>query len=189
MNYLTNYYKNLSEQLQEKVNHLQKLLKEFDDPWSDYWGGHPGFREPKPKGSTSERDATKEMEEYNKSVKAIESHPESQRLMVDALAGTWSDQHGGSESQRSAFRSDIERRLRDVSGGKGFESFGHAVEAMIPIIASTPSWREEVTENLKQSMHPEKFKTINLERRLLQMARDHSMEVGADAIRRAKGNF
>ena len=28
MNYLTNYYKNLSEQLQEKVNHLQKMLDE-----------------------------------------------------------------------------------------------------------------------------------------------------------------
>jgi hypothetical protein len=28
MNYLTNYYKNLSEQLQERVNHLQKLLNE-----------------------------------------------------------------------------------------------------------------------------------------------------------------
>lgn len=28
MNYLTNYYKNLSEQLQERVNYLQKLLKE-----------------------------------------------------------------------------------------------------------------------------------------------------------------
>lgn len=27
MHYLTNYYKNLSEQLQEKVNHLQKLLE------------------------------------------------------------------------------------------------------------------------------------------------------------------
>jgi len=27
MNYLTNYYKNLSEQLQERVNHLQKLLE------------------------------------------------------------------------------------------------------------------------------------------------------------------
>ena len=29
MNYLTNYYKNLSEQLQEKVNHLQNLLEEY----------------------------------------------------------------------------------------------------------------------------------------------------------------
>ena len=27
MNYLTNYYKNLSEQLQEKVNHLQQLIE------------------------------------------------------------------------------------------------------------------------------------------------------------------
>ncbi len=30
MNYLTNYYKNLSEQLQQRVNHLQKLLKESE---------------------------------------------------------------------------------------------------------------------------------------------------------------
>ena len=30
MNYLTNYYKNLSEQLQERVNHLQKLLESSD---------------------------------------------------------------------------------------------------------------------------------------------------------------
>lgn len=30
MNYLTNYYKNLSEQLQEKVNHLQRLLESSD---------------------------------------------------------------------------------------------------------------------------------------------------------------
>jgi hypothetical protein len=32
MNYLTNYYKNLSEQLQEKVNHLQKLLEANNHP-------------------------------------------------------------------------------------------------------------------------------------------------------------
>jgi hypothetical protein len=33
MDYLTNYYKNLSEQLQEKVNYLEKMLKEgFNDP-------------------------------------------------------------------------------------------------------------------------------------------------------------
>ena len=33
MNYLTNYYKNLSEQLQEKVNYLEKMLKEgSNDP-------------------------------------------------------------------------------------------------------------------------------------------------------------
>jgi len=29
MNYLTNYYKNLSEQLQEKVNHLENVLVEY----------------------------------------------------------------------------------------------------------------------------------------------------------------
>ena len=32
MNYLTNYYKNLSEQLQDRVNHLHKLLNEESQP-------------------------------------------------------------------------------------------------------------------------------------------------------------
>jgi hypothetical protein len=39
MNYLTNYYKNLSEQLQEKVNFLQKILNEAErvtDPNYDF---------------------------------------------------------------------------------------------------------------------------------------------------------
>ena len=36
MNYLTRYYKNLSEQLQEKVNFLQKVLTEAqNDPFTD----------------------------------------------------------------------------------------------------------------------------------------------------------
>ena len=36
MNYLTNYYKNLSEQLQEKVNHLQKLLEASQNDERNY---------------------------------------------------------------------------------------------------------------------------------------------------------
>ena len=46
MNYLTNYYKNLSEQLQEKLNALQKLLNEarnssvdLDADEGDGWDG------------------------------------------------------------------------------------------------------------------------------------------------------
>ena len=31
MNYLTNYYKNLSEQLQNKINNLQQVLLEYED--------------------------------------------------------------------------------------------------------------------------------------------------------------
>lgn len=41
MNYLTNYYKNLSEQLQEKVNHLEKLIKESESTYEpDTTGMH-----------------------------------------------------------------------------------------------------------------------------------------------------
>jgi len=45
MNYLTNYYKNLSEQLQQRVNHLQRLVEtanltpdNFDGPDADRTG-------------------------------------------------------------------------------------------------------------------------------------------------------
>jgi hypothetical protein len=131
-------------------------------------------------------DATEAMRIRQQSIRAMESHPEAQRLMVDALAGTWSEQHGGSGRQRRSFRSDVAERLRGAAGPKGFESFGHAVEAMVPIITTTPSWREEAIENLKQSMHPEKFENINLEQELSRMARDHSMEVASDAVRHAE---
>jgi hypothetical protein len=35
MHYLANHYKNLCEQLQEKVNYLEKILKEQEDPNSN----------------------------------------------------------------------------------------------------------------------------------------------------------
>jgi hypothetical protein len=44
MNYLTNYYKNLSEQLQERVNNITKLLNEVKSQRqlvSDTWHNHP----------------------------------------------------------------------------------------------------------------------------------------------------
>lgn len=41
MHYLTNYYKNLSEQLQEKVNYLEKLLNESEpNPREKSWDRH-----------------------------------------------------------------------------------------------------------------------------------------------------
>lgn len=41
MDYLTNYYKNLSEQLQEKINKLNKLLSESaPDPNAEKWDRH-----------------------------------------------------------------------------------------------------------------------------------------------------
>lgn len=131
-------------------------------------------------------DATEAMTIRQQSIKAMESHPEAQRLFVDSLAGTWSEQHGRNAGNRRAFRTDVANKLREAAGTKGFESFEHAVESMIPIIKSTESWREEVIENLKQSMHPEKFEELDLERELHRQAKDHAMEVGSDAVRYAE---
>ena len=193
MNYLTNYYKNLSEQLQEKLNHLQKLLNESS---ASYYGGS-GDQRTKPKhGSpydnmrrkfgTPEYDGIASMKAYQDSVRAIETHPERQRLMIDALAGTWSEQHGGSGKQRRAFRSDVASRLQEVGGSKGFESFDHAKKAMIPIMLSTPSFREEIIGNVRETMHPEEFENFDIERHLRKVAEEHVDEVGSDAIRHAE---
>ena len=38
MNYLTNYYKNLSEQLQNKLNYLHHLVEEADISLNPYYG-------------------------------------------------------------------------------------------------------------------------------------------------------
>jgi len=192
MNYLTNYYKNLSEQLQQKINHLQKLLNESA---SDYDGSRYERTRPKHgspydtmrrKFGTDAYDGIASMKAYQDSVKAMESHPESQRLMIDALAGTWSEQHGGSGRQRRAFRSDVADRLREAGGPKGFESFDHAKQAMIPIMLSTPSFREEIIDNVRETMHPEEFENFDIERHLRKVAEEHADEVGSDAVRHAE---
>jgi len=38
MDYITQYYKNLSEQLQDKINHLNQLLEEADISLDPYYG-------------------------------------------------------------------------------------------------------------------------------------------------------
>lgn len=50
MNYLTNYYRNLSEQLEEKLKHLQKLLTEVAN--TDVSGGAGQFGTPEPLGDS-----------------------------------------------------------------------------------------------------------------------------------------
>jgi len=54
MNYLTNYYKNLSEQLQDRVNHLQNLLNEANirNPTDQF---DAGFHRDKPTGWQNRR--------------------------------------------------------------------------------------------------------------------------------------
>jgi|LauGreDrversion4_2_1035121.scaffolds.fasta_scaffold83050_2 hypothetical protein len=142
--------------------------------------GMPGF------------DASKSMELYNKTKSAIESHPNAQDIMIGAFSGAWSEQHGGSERKaRRAFGTRISDQLRAAAGPGGFESFDHAVDAMVPIIAATPSWRAEAIGNLKETMHPDKFEELNadqqaLERQLKRMAGDHSLEVASEALKHAE---
>lgn len=65
MNYLTNYYKNLCEQLQEKVNQLQRLINEEGDMQKDAKDSEkksyvsPPFRYP----HENDPDAQKKIEE------------------------------------------------------------------------------------------------------------------------------
>ena len=192
MDYLTKYYKNLSEQLQERIN-----LLEAQTP--GYYGPEPTRPKYGAPYSTHERnsgmpgfDLSKSMELYNKTKSAIESHPNAQDIMIGAFSGAWSEQHGGSERKaRRAFGTRISDQLRAAAGPGGFESFDHAVDAMVPIIAATPSWRAEAIGNLKETMHPDKFEELNadqqaLERQLKRMAGDHSLEVASEALKHAE---
>jgi len=63
MNYLTNYYKNLSEQLQDRVNHLQNLLNEANiRPPSLQFDA--GFHRDKPTGWQNRRADQQETTPY-----------------------------------------------------------------------------------------------------------------------------
>ena len=71
MNYLTNYYKNLSEQLQERVNHLQAILKE-NAP--DATGMHSKIVDSIVKHHASAYPHKKSAADHSKNVEASAAH-------------------------------------------------------------------------------------------------------------------
>jgi hypothetical protein len=144
MNYLTNYYKNLSEQLQERVHKLERMLNEA------YPGGMtPGRQEVLGKASLQrygpdatpeniaksrraenlmrrgrETDMRKAAEERSAMERAAESHPDFTQKVIGHFSSGFADMFGG--DNKEAAHTEIATRLMKKAGQGGFKSFDHA---------------------------------------------------------------
>jgi len=122
MNYLTQYYKNLSEQLQQRVNHLQRLIEtanltpnNFDGPDADRTG------------STAEVVAGQRAHEL-----ALQTHGKIKDALIKLHATKYphlSDSPEGSAVARSAAHI---AHILDTHGSAPFTSAEAAVHAIAP---------------------------------------------------------
>lgn len=105
MDYLTKYYKNLSEQLQEKVNNLQKLLNE-DEDYKDILRARPHARGVKSPVATHDKIVDSIVNRYKGDSfkfsgeqirRILNNHPDAPFLDPEKAIETLQDQIDGGE--------------------------------------------------------------------------------------------
>jgi hypothetical protein len=157
MDYLTNYYKNLSEQLQARVNNLQKMLDEA------YPGGMtPGrssllhkvqLSKYSPDATSIDRarseratnierrgratDARKEQMELAARHRAAEQHPDFHDTIVSHMSNEFANKFGGNNKEEVA--TQIAKGLHQAGGQYGFRKFHQAETALRQVMGEDPT--------------------------------------------------
>jgi len=162
MNYLTNYYKNLSEQLQEKINQLEKLIEAYPGGMTpgrqqilhaNEMRRHSSNATPEEiqradragdlRRRAVETDRVKEEQEYQKMKDTVSAMPGFHDKIVTHLSGQFADKfHGGDKDAAQK----IAAQLHAAAGKGGFESFDHAVRAFTRFAQDNPA----VDEHMQQ---------------------------------------
>jgi hypothetical protein len=163
MNYLTNYYKNLSEQLQEQVNYLEKLLEAYPG------GMTPGREEVLNRAARGRysRNATPadmqkshraeallrrgrqtDMKKANQEREAMEatvsSMPDFHNKIVTHLSTTFGGQFPHINGDRQKSIQDIAAKLHKAGGEGGFKTFDNVMAAMGNIVHDSDSFRDHL---------------------------------------------
>ena len=160
MDYLTNYYKNLSEQLQERVNHLQNLLE------ASYPGGLPNERFHKLTNIGNRKfgpNATeKDVQNYERARALIKrgkatdlrkaqqerltkenqatAVPDFHNTIVGHMSQGFSDMIGGGPEVAAKMAAKLNKR----AGQGGFKSFDHASDTMADLMLDDSDLRDHM---------------------------------------------
>jgi len=185
MNYLTQYYKNLSEQLQEKINNLQQMLNEA------YPGGMtPGRQnvldqarlQRYRRGASSadraksaransllargrETDIRKAARERAAMERAAESHPDFTQRIIGHFASGFADMFGG--NNKEAVHSQITTNLMKRAGQGGFKRFDDASRVFHSVMHDSDTVRahlenEAFEDPTKYGVHPDDIMDVDM---------------------------
>jgi len=117
MDYLTQHYKNLSEQLQAKVNSLIYLLEEYSN-------------EITPDIETYKGKSTEEL-------KTKEKMPEFHDSVVRHFANTFANKYGEDIEDVEHLTSSVAKDFHISAGKGGFKNFAHASNKMYDYLAAS----------------------------------------------------
>jgi hypothetical protein len=129
MNYLSNYYKNLAEQLEERINHLTRLIENKTLTPDNHDGPDAGRKGSADEVATWAQEAT------------LEADPGFHDDIVRALSYHLGDAHPHITARDNMYRldrdesaRDIQRTLHGSAPEGGYKTFDHAHDTLGDIV-------------------------------------------------------
>jgi len=124
MDYLSNYYKNLSEQLQSKVNHLKRLVETADSTPNNFDG--------------PDADKLGSPEEVAAATAKISAMPDFHNTVIAHMATAFGDRYGQNTGHGRKLTLKVAADLHKAAGEGGFRDLDHASSTLRSYMQDSP---------------------------------------------------
>jgi hypothetical protein len=124
MNYLTQHYKNLAEQLQTKVNHLKRLVETADSTPNNFDG--------------PDADKLGSPEEVAAAAAKISAMPDFHNTVIAQMATEFGGRYGQHTKHGRELTLKVAADLHKAAGEGGFKDFAHASDTMRDYMQNSP---------------------------------------------------
>lgn len=201
MDYLTHHYKNLSEQLQAKVNHLQNLLEAYPGgmtPGRDeilYKATHPYHPAGREVASaradranalrrranaTDKRGAAKDQARDEATVSSMPGFHDS---VIAHFATAFAGKYGGTPKHSQDLALKVAADLHRAAGKSGFQNFAHASNTMHDYMQDNNLVRDHYEEQAildptKYGVHSDDIMDVDMSE---EIGEDHA-DMSADVL-------
>ena len=201
MDYLTQHYKNLSEQLQAKVNHLQNLLEAYPGGMTPgrrevlYQAQrpyHPGGPEAaksriaRARGLQNRANATDQRraaEDQARDEATVSSMPDFHNTVIAQMATAFGDRYGQNTGHGRQLTLQVAEDLHKRAGEGGFRNWAHANQTLQDYMQDSTHVRDHfeelaILDPTKYSVHPDDLMDADMSE---EVAEDHA-EIADDVM-------
>ena len=197
MNYLTQHYKNLSEQLQAKVNNLTELLEAYpggmtpgrrevlnrasqydrSNPASDQMGRAVRARQISMQGDAADRRGARRDEA------TVSGMPDFHNTVIAQMATAFGDRYGQNTGHGRQLTLQVAADLHKAAGEGGFRNWAHANQTLHDYMQDSTHVRDHFEEKAildptKYSVHPDDIMDADMSE---EVSEDHA-EIADDVM-------
>ena len=201
MDYLTHHYKNLSEQLQAKVNHLQNLLEAYPGgmtPGRDailYKASHP-YHPAGREAAQARNDRARDLrnranatdrrgaaEDQARDEATVSAMPGFHDSVIAHFATAFAGKYGGTPKHSQDLALKVAADLHRAAGKGGFQNFAHASNTMHDYMQDNNHVRDHYEEQAildptKYGVHSDDIMDVDMSE---EIGEDHA-DMSADVL-------